>query len=260
MSKSWMDVQALQRAIDILEMIADSPVPVNLRQITSATNLPRATVYRLLGNWEKRNYITCDNKGNYHIGHKVLTLGRHRMKQATELKPVIKPYLAKISSITKESVHLAVLHQNKILYIDSVESPYPLRLVGQVGAFNHVHCTALGKALLFQHSEETINAMLTAEGMKKITAATITDFDAYAENIRKAKILGYTLDLKESDEVCNCIAAPIYNAAGQIIAAISISGPYPRVNQEILEQDFSPLLLAMTREISAIMGYTPGTP
>jgi DNA-binding IclR family transcriptional regulator len=249
-----MEVQSLHRALNILEAVGSSENPLSLKQLTELTGLPKPTVYRLLRNLEDRNYVTCDNTGKYRLGLQILALSRWAERDF-EVKLIARPQLVFLSELSKETVHLAILEQNRVLYVDTVESPHALRLVTKLGSTNSVHCTALGKALLIKHRDAEILALLEQQGMERRTEYTITTPAAYLREMQLVRTKGYALDERESELEGRCVGAPVYDHMGNVIAAISISGLSTRFSAAHIEQNIVPHLLDRTLRISRTLGY-----
>lgn len=254
MEKSFLEVQVLQRAMDILEVIGTSAEPVSLKGITDRVGLPKSTVYRILSNLEARGYVCCSSEGRYRLGLKFLTLGQ-KAEQGFELKRVARPHMARLNQFTSESVHLGVLAKNRVLYVDSIDSPHSIRLVAQIGGTNALHCTSLGKALLIAHDDEEIRQMLTEAGMERRTHYTLATPDAFLKEMEVVRRVGFSFDDRESGDDCFCLGAPIYNHFGQVTAAISVSGPISRVSRRIAETVVAPRLLEATRAVSKALGH-----
>lgn len=253
MRQNILKVQVLQRAIDILEIIGGDTGPVSLKRITDQVGLPKSTVYRLLTNLEARGLVSCGGDGGYRLGLNFLLLGQ-RAEKSFEIKRLARPYIAKLNEFTSESVHLGVLQKNRVLYVDSIDSPHAIRLVAQIGGSNAVHCTSLGKALLLRHSDEDIRQILAEEGMEPRTSHTILSPDAYMHEIEEARRNGYAIDDRESGEDCFCLGAPVYGRFGQIVAAISVSGPTSRMSRSLAQTHIAPRLLEATRALSKSLG------
>lgn len=251
-----LEIQSLHRALDLLETIYDSPSPLNLRELTDKIGLPRTTVYRLLRNLESRNYLSCDNNGGYQLGVRMLVMSQGAQKMMT-LKKLARATLETLSSLSKETAHLATLKNNRVLYVDAVESAYPLRMVGCVGSTNSLHCTALGKALLSRHSDEDIAAILLNQPMERRTELTKVTPAEYVADMQSVRRQGYALDEQESELQCRCVGAPIFDGTGNVVAAISVSGLVYRFSLECIEQQILPYLLKSTQEISQNLGYQP---
>lgn len=252
---SSLEVQSLQRTFDILEVVGNSVTPVSLKYITDETGLPKSTVYRLLSNLEKRNYVRCDSNGNYRLGLQLLMMSQ-RAEQNFDIKHLARKYLHRLNELTKETIHLAILTKNRVLYVDTVESPHALRLVAKLGTTNSVHCTALGKVLLIKHDNDKIKEILETEGMERRTEYTLCSPEKYLAEMDKVRIQGYALDDCESELDGRCIGAPIFDNVGNVIAAISISGLASRFSREYIEKEVVDKLLESTNEISRALGYS----
>ncbi|MBZ4654803.1 MAG: transcriptional regulator, IclR family [Peptococcaceae bacterium] len=253
MHNNYLEVQSLQRAFDILEVIGNSSRPVNLKTLTEATGLAKSTVYRLLNNLEGRDYVRCNPDGTYQLGLKLLLMSQ-RVDQKFELKNLARPFLKKLNDLTRETVFLGILEKNKVLYVDMVESPHPVRLVAKIGTTNHVHCTSLGKALLMGHSEEAILDILNDQGMENRTEFTLVTPEAFLKEMELTRKRGYALDNRESEDECRCVGAPIYDHKGKVIAAVSISGPHSRFTLELIEKEVAEKLINITGQISNSLG------
>lgn len=253
MQKNVLEVQVLQRAMDVLDVIGRNGEPVTLKKITEQVALPKSTVYRILSNLESRGYICCGADGGYRLGMTFIALGL-RAEKGFELKRLARPYMSKLNEATSETVHLGVLEKNRVLYVDSIDSPHAIRLVAKIGGTNAVHCTSLGKALLIKQSDDEIRQILAEEGMGERTHYTLSQPDAFLKEMEVVRRLGFSVDDRESGEDCFCVGAPIYNHLGHVIAAISISGPTSRVSRQLAETQLVPKLLEATRNISKSLG------
>jgi DNA-binding IclR family transcriptional regulator len=253
MRQNVLKVQVLQRAIDILEIIGGDSGPVSLKRLTEQVGLPKSTVYRLLTNLEARGLVSCGSDGGYRLGLNFLLLGQ-RAEKGFEIKRLARPYIAKLNEFTAESVHLGVLQKNRVLYVDSIDSPHSIRLVAQIGGTNSVHCTSLGKVLLLRHSDDEIRQILAEEGLEPRTPYTILSPEAYIREMEEVRRQGYSIDDRESGEDCFCIGAPVYGRFGQIVAAISVSGPTSRISRPLAQTHFAPKLLEATKSLSKSLG------
>lgn len=248
-------VQSLHRAFDILEAIGNSATPASLKEITEATGLPKSTVYRLISNLETRDYVRCDNNGKYRLGFQLLMMSQWA-ETDFEIKRVARNYLESLNLFTKETVHLAILGKNRVLYVDTVDSPHALRMVAKIGTTNSVHCTALGKALLLKHSDEDISRILEEQGMDKRTEYTLCTPADYLREMAVVRRDGYALDNRESEMDSRCVGVPIFDNAGRIVASISISGLATRFSYDFIVNEVVSKLLDSTARISRTLGYT----
>ena len=246
-----LEVQSLMRALDILEAVGENARAVSLKTITERVGLPKSTVYRLLSNLESREYVRCNADGTYQLGLKLLTVSL-QVEQNFALKQATHPYLASLNVSTQETVHLGILQGGKIVYIDTIESPRSIRLVAKIGAVNPVHCTALGKALLFSHTDEEIARLLELHGMERRTEHTIRNVEDFLVEMRNSRARGYAFDEKESALDARCVGAPIYGPKGNVVAAISVSGPAARYSRE-MGAGVGEKLIQAAREISGVL-------
>lgn len=247
------NVQSIQRAFDILELIADSTSPIPLKEIAQKTGLPKPTVYRLLDNLERRGYIHTNNDGKYWLGLRFLNFGR-KVDENLEIKQIARPYITSLNNLTEETVHLGILQNHKVVYVDTIESPLPIRLVARIGGTNSVHCTSLGKALLINHSDEKIVDILREQGMELRTDRTITSPMAFLREMALVRSRGFALDEQESSRECFCISSPIYDQNDRVVAAISISGPASRFEKQYAVSEVAPHLKSITAQISKSLG------
>lgn len=231
MNKKSFEVQSLMRALDIMDTILKSETHLSLKKITEIVNLPKPTVYRLISNLTERGYASLDIDGNYQIGHKFILTNTHQ-KEFLSLKAKVNKFLIELRDYSEETVNLGVLYGDKVLYVDAVESTNQIRLVSEIGGTTPLNNTGLGKALLFSHEENEIRRLLKLGGMEKNTDMTICDVDEFIDEVFKSKKKGFAVDEMEYSVDCRCVAAPIYDTNGKVIAAISVSGPIPRYTVE----------------------------
>ena len=170
-----------------------------------------------------------------------------------------RPLLAKLAEEANESAHLGVLSGYEVVHLDGEQPAQLVATTLRTGQRLAAHCTALGKVLLAGKSALAL-AQLDKErvrGGKLVaqTPATITDRDKFFEHLRTVASQGWALDLEECAAGLCCVAAPVHDASGAVIAALSISAPIFRVNEARIHDDVMPRVFAAARELSARMGY-----
>jgi DNA-binding IclR family transcriptional regulator len=163
----------------------------------------------------------------YRLGPKIVELSQSLLARMP-FRDEAKPYLRELVAITNECAHLAIAAQGQVLYIDQVDSPATLRVNADIGHLASLHCTALGKVLL-AFGNVPLPTELTAH-----TPRTITNAEALQMHLEQVKRQGYAIDDEEYDYGVRCIAAPVYNLNGEMVAAMGISGPSNRMNLEII--------------------------
>jgi DNA-binding IclR family transcriptional regulator len=173
------------------------------------------------------------------------------MHLGIQAMPVMKAIMARV----EETVHLAVLHQGEVLYIDRVEGLHtPPSMYTHIGKRVPAHCTALGKAMLAHQPGEIVAEILARRGMRQMTAKTVTTPGALEQELERTRQRGYAIDDEEIEDGIRCIAAPIRDYTDGVCAAVSISGPKPRVRTD-REAELSKSVIWAASLISTKLGY-----
>jgi len=189
----------------------------------------------------------------YSLGVEVLEVGSAYL-QRIDLVQVARPIMADLALKVQETVHLAVLSETEILYVDKVDSPRSVGVISKLGQRGPVHCTALGKVLLASlRSEERLRIMDQIR-FQAFTPRTITSKRKLAQELNRVKKEGYALDCREIEEDVECVAAPIRDHLGNVVAALSVSGPQKKINTP-KEKDFTRQVMGAADLISHKMGY-----
>jgi len=247
-------VQSVNRALDILECFGQEKSEWGLSELSQKLNLAPSTIHRLLNTLIKRGYIEQDVKlGKYKIGNNFLMLSGSVLNKCS-LRIIAKPLLEELSRKTEETVHLCILSSNnQVFYLDKIESPKSISIISRIGQTLPPHVSGVGKVLLAHLSDEQLEKVLGQLELKRFTKNSITDKDQLKSELLKIRQQGYALDNQELEEGLICIASPIFNLEGKVIAAISISGPTFRLNSKIKE--YIPLVKRTAISISELMGY-----
>jgi DNA-binding IclR family transcriptional regulator len=220
--------------------------------------LPKGTTHRLVSSLAYFDYTQQDpDSRKYKLGFKLATLGEMVLDQI-DLRNEAHPILLGLSQETMEIAHLVVLDNNEALYIDKIQSSREgLQMSSRIGYRAPLHCTAVGKVLLSQHPAEEVDRIIRIKGLATRTGKTIIDGDRFKSHLEKVKREGYALDDEEHSDGVRCVAAPVYNKNGSVVAAISVSAPAVRVTLEIARSRITPLIKAAAQKISNKLGYNP---
>jgi DNA-binding IclR family transcriptional regulator len=250
------NIRVLDRAFTILELLSDGR-PRTVMEISKGIKLSVSTTFRLLSTLTFYNYINRDEFDRYALGLACLELAR-AYQSSNDLRKVAFPEMESLRDDLKETIHLAVLNKMEIVYIEKLQGLHPVGLLGsQVGGRAPAYCTGVGKALLAHQDPEKIRAYFNSRELRTYTLNTITDIARLIDELAKVKRDGYAVDEQEHEvDVC-CVAAPIFNMDGQIVAALSVSGPSIRMepvreNKEIIQKVRETVL-----HISRQLGYRP---
>ncbi len=255
-SSSKTTVQSVERTLDILEALAETG-EVGIAQLSSQVSLHASTVHRLLSTLISRGYVRQNpESGRYLLGLKPLDVAR-AVRDHLDLRMEALPVLQDLMRQSGETANLAVQDDHQIVYLEQVSSPgWMLRMFVQVGARAPLHSTASGKVLLAALSKEELRQMLNSYILAPYATRTIVDAGILMAELDEARRQGYATDYGEQEDGVSCIAAPVWDFSGRVVAAISISGPWIRITPERV-----PLLVPLVQEacgrLSAALGYSP---
>ncbi|HEV7219558.1 MAG TPA: IclR family transcriptional regulator [Terriglobales bacterium] len=217
-------VPALERGLLILEFLAQSRRGVTLSQLTRKLQLPRSTGHALLLTYQRTGYVQrCEKTGRYCLGFRLQALANLALG-GTSLRTQVAPNLRQLMVDTGLTVHLAVMEDGEAVLIDRIEAPGAPHLATWVGKRMGLHCTAVGKSLISELPSNALDELISKQGLMRHNENTIASRRALrlaCENVQK---LGYAIDDEEEEIGVRCIGAPVRNSAGEIVAAISISG------------------------------------
>lgn len=217
-------VQSVDRAIDLLEAMARSDVPMGVGELAAATGLPQGTVHRLLRTLQARGYVRSDASRKYSLGASAFVLGDAAQRS---LARSARPHLADLVSFSGETANLAVLEGDDVVYLAQVPSPHSLRMFAEVGRHVPPHTTAVGKVLLAAMPSERAGALLARTGLPRQTDSTITDPDEFLAELDSTRARGWAADEGEHEAGVRCVAVPV-GEGDEVVAALSVSGPAER--------------------------------
>ncbi len=260
-SKSQNLVQTIERASQILDMLGQSPQGISIRELSTKINLPKGTIHRLLSSLLYFGYVRQDLKTrNYFLGFKLVELGNLLLGQL-DLRKEAEPFLRDLAKGTKETVHMVVMDRDEVVYIEKVEfeqNPGGLRMASRIGLRNPIHSCAVGKVLLADFSDEALDHFLRGKNLLRRTENTMTDPVQLREHLKLVKKQGFAIDDEENERGIRCIAAPICNEVGRVVAAISISGPAFRVTKKVIQESLKKDVMETAFKISQRLGYRKG--
>ncbi len=251
-------IKSLVKALSIVEFLGTSSDGSTLTEISKRLHIGKSTVHRLLSTLMDHNFVWLDPiSSRYILGAKILQLSDQLSHQSILIR-YGEPILTQLARVTDETCNLGVLDGSDVLYLVMKESEHPLRMAGQVGKRLPARCTALGKALLSELPKEDLSEFMGKSGQLTSPTAksvpTVAEFHAELSRIRQTRL---AFDLEELYSGVCCVASPVRDHFGRIIAAISISYPKNRVNSKKL-QEFKALLLQSVDELSGRLSSQTG--
>lgn len=250
-------VGVLTKVLAIFELLDRAPNGLQLRYIAEQAKLNKSTAYRFLAHLEKAGYLVRDDTGAYLLGPRLVRLGSGSAYQATICR-VSRPILEELWRESGETVNLGALDGREVLYLDVLESPHNFRLASKVGMRRPVHCTGLGKAILAWQPAGLREELITAAKLEKLTSHSITRTAELIAEIARVQRRGYAIDNEEVELGARCVAAPILDSSGSVVAGISVSGPVTRMSRARTAA-MAQVVKQAAMEISQRLGYSGGT-
>jgi DNA-binding IclR family transcriptional regulator len=256
-SSSQNLVQSLARGLDLLQLLVESDNPLGITEIGQRLGVDKSTAHRLAATLMSRGLVVQDpDTHRYRPGMELVHLGR-RVLDRVELRSVAQPWLRELRNRTGESAHLAVAVGPRAVYVDIVESGEALNVATEIGRTAEPHCTAIGKALLAHLSPDELAALLSESPLARFTPRTITNPNDLAAHLALVRQRGYATDDEEFTPGVRCVAAPIRDLHGAVIATMGISGPAVRVTTERLPQ-IGATVVECASQVSRLLGYHQG--
>ena len=251
-------VQSIERVSVILDVLGEYPQGISFGDLSTKVALSKGTIHRLLSTLAFLGYVRQDAQTKkYNLGFKLVELGNRLLSQI-DFRTEARPFLVELADRTRETVHMVILEKYEVLYIDKVEASghsSGLRMVSMLGARVPAHCCAVGKVLLAALAEEKITDLARVQGLARRTENTITDPVVLMDHLKRVRKNGYALDNEENEIGIRCVAAPIYNQVGEVIAAISLSVPAIRIKARELETELKDQVVQTAAKISQKLGY-----
>jgi IclR family transcriptional regulator, KDG regulon repressor len=248
-------VQTLDRALDIIELLSGEREGLGVTEIGQRIGLHKSTVHRLINALADRGYIEKDIKqGNYKLGLKLVEISSLFLKKL-ELKTEAEPYLRRLAGLAGQPVHLGILSDKDVIYIEKVEPVNSIRMYSQIGRRVPAYCSALGKVLLSGLDNKELKSLVGGIEFKRYTPNTIGSKEALLKEIDKVRKCSWAIDDEEYEAGIRCIAAPVFDYTGKMIAAISTSGERKSAYKES-DEELSKQVMEAALSISKRMGYT----
>lgn len=253
--KGTVNNQSADKVFAIIEYMASHGQMYRLKELAGALDMSPSTVLRFLYSLMNMGYVMQDETTQrYFLTFKICGLGQ-RVLENYDIAELALPFLKKLSKDSGESVCLAIEQNYFISYVSVIENEdNVLSSMLRVGTLAPMYCTGIGKLFLAQKSEEEIDkAIEKYGGLLPYTKQTITERTQLTEELIKVRNQGYALDWEEREEFARCVAVPIWDYTGKVIAGISITGPAYRIDEEYIER-YLPKLKEAASQISRALG------
>jgi IclR family transcriptional regulator, acetate operon repressor len=238
-------VQSVDRAFELLEVLAEAGGELALSEIAASSALPLPTIHRLVRTLVNRGYVRQLPSRRYALGPRLINLGE---RASGMLGDWARPWLTDLVEALGETTNLSMIDGNRATYVAQVPSRHSMRMFTEVGRRVYLHCTGVGKALLAQRGDDEVLELLHRAGMPAQTAHTIVDPDTLLAQIRQIRQVGYALDDGEQEIGVRCVAVPVLG--GPSSYAISVSGPSARMTADLVDRAV-PLMRTAAKELSS---------
>lgn len=247
--------QSLTRGLQILDCFGADDSTLSLAELGARTGLSQATTFRLAATLTKLGYLSQDARTKrYQLGIKVLSLG-NAFLMSIRFPQVALPILEQAAQRWNEAVNMSILDGREIVYVTRIAVKRIIATNFQVGSRLPAHCTSMGKVLLAFRPREEVEELYAGVQLEAFTDRTIDSLSALQDALEKVRRDGFAVNDEELEYGLRSVAAPVWNAAGEVIAAVNISVAAGRVSLESLHSQFMPHIRRTADEISARLGY-----
>lgn len=245
---------SIKRAFELLELLGNANTNLGVALLAEQSDLPLGTTHRLLTTLKQLGYVEQDAETHkYTLGVRILQL-RGAVIEQLNLGMIAMPIMKNLMHQVNETVHLAVLNDCEIVYIERIEGLKTQGMYTRIGKRAPAHSTALGKAMLAFMPETIWQEVVARRGLPRFSPTTITTVEALQAELESIRQRGYALDNGETGEPVRCVAAPVRDYTGNVVAAVSVSGPEKQVHRG-RDNELSNAVRRATSMISARLGY-----
>ena len=243
-------IQVIERMMKLLDVLSYYHDPVSLKQLAMETGLHPSTAHRILGTMCVNGFVERADPGTYRLGIRLLELG-NLVKSRINIRDSAMPLMQQLHQKIGESVNLGVRQGDEIVYVERTSSGRSsVRVVHLVGARAPLHVTAVGKLYLVEDGAQQVKEYAKRTGLPGYTPTSITKLPALEKELERVRRLGVAFDNEEIEQGLRCIAAPVHDDAGDLVAGLSVSSPAERHNP-----DWAVIVRETADAISAAIGY-----
>jgi DNA-binding IclR family transcriptional regulator len=245
-------LSSLNKALEILDLLSKHK-RMRAIDISNILNINKTSTFKMLYTLEKNKYLNRTISGEYELGLKFILYGSLTMERHN-ITATARPFLQELRDKCNETTHLGILDSDlNVIFLDKEPSSASVQMTSKVGVKMPFYVTALGKVLVANNLDEKMEEKIKSYNLKRITDNTITDYDSLFLILEQTKEQGYGEDLEGNEVGLISYAAPVNNAKGETIAAISVSGPSYRMQNN--KESFINSIKETAEKISDALGY-----
>jgi len=247
-------VESLKKVFSVIDLLNRNK-EMKLQEIANALEMYKSTVHRIVSILVANGYLDKDGETKkYKLGLKFVDVASHVIENL-DIRAVACECIEELNSITKETVHLAMLLDNQAIYVDKKESTHAIRMYSQIGKIAPLYCTGVGKAILAFQPPDILNKLVDSISFHQYTPNTVKSRKQLLIELDSIRKDGYALDREEHEKNMICLAAPVRDYTKKVIASISITAVSPRMSIEEL-LSYKEIILEKGFEISRRLGYS----
>jgi IclR family KDG regulon transcriptional repressor len=232
-----MILSSVKKAFQVLEIFTPDYPELGVTEISNKLKLDKSSISRILSTLTSAGFLEKNPfNRKYRLGWKLVDLGNRVVNRYNDVRDCASPFMEDLAQKIKEIVHLSILDKNEIVYLEKKGEGQPLTVATKVGGRNPAYSSAMGKVLLAGLSQKELSDVLAMGPLIRSTPNTITEIPKLKNELEKVRKQGYAIDNEESFIGIKCVAAPIKDTKGKVIAAISASVPTQRMGRERLKE------------------------
>ncbi|MCR3721914.1 MULTISPECIES: IclR family transcriptional regulator [Prauserella salsuginis group] len=221
-------LQTVQKIGPVLDLFTIDRPEWGVSEVAERIGVPRSSAHALLSSLVETGLLQCRTRGRYRIGWRIVELGE-TLRGTVDVRSVAAPVLQELADRFGETSHLAVMERYKVLYVDKIVGNHVINVTGaRIGAALDAHCSAVGKVLLAHRDPEEIRRFVMDKPLRRLTPSTITNPRALEQELETVRRSGCAFDLGEAVQEVHCVAAPVRDDLGAVVAAISMTVPASR--------------------------------
>ncbi len=245
-------IQVIERMTRLLEVLAQHPEPLGLKQIAQYTKLHPSTAHRILSAMSADRMVDRVEPGSYRLGMRLLELG-NLVKSRISVRELALPVMRELHAQTGETVNLSVRHDDEIVYVERTSSGRSaMRVVHVVGTRAPLHVTAAGKLFLLEEGFARLRDYARRTGLSPQSRNTLSSIPLLERDLERIQAQGWATATAEAELGVRCVAAGIRDDAGSLVAALSLSTPADR-----MKGPWGPLVKETADRITATIGHRP---
>jgi len=243
-------IQVIERMMRLLDVLAEHPEPLGLKQIAQITALHPSTAHRILAAMATGRLVDRVEPGSYRLGMRLLELGT-LVRSRISVREHALPLMRELHAQTGETVNLSVRQDDEIVYVERTSSGRSaMRIVHMIGARAPLHVTSSGKLFLLEEGFARLRDYAKRTGLTPQTRNSLSSLPLLERDLERTQRQGWATDNEEAEIGVRCVAAAVRDDSGQLIAALSISTPADRMKPQ-----WGPLVKEAAERISRAVGH-----